>query len=234
MKPLEERLRRVQPTSGRPPWGEGCKTAGGRRAPAYNRLWGIYMFTLHSRAILQGGSVLRSGSARAALLLALTAAPWGAAWADIYRCTGPEGKTLYSDAPCPRGAARSSNITTAVGACSTVECIAQREQTAALARERLRVEQEQVAELADRLRRDALERARLDELLWRQSVESAMAASAGEASYGPTYPVYYPLYAAYPIARPCGAWRCLAPRPRFHNGVLPKRASGGARAMHHR
>ena len=177
---------------------------------------------LHTRGV--GGLVL----------LAAAALPWGTARADIYRCTGPEGQTLYADAPCPRGAAHSSNITAAVGACTTAECIALREQTAALARERLRAEREQVEEFAERRRRDAIERARLDELYWRQSAESAMAAAASEAAYGPTYPLYYPIYAAYPIARACG-WRCFAPRPRpFHGGLSPKRAAGAARGMHGR
>ncbi len=175
--------------------------------------------------------------ARLAILLALAAVPWGAAQADVYRCTAPDGRTLYSDAPCPRGALRSSNITTAVGACSTAECIAQREQAAADARERLRAEREQLAEFADKRRRDeidtAKERARSDELLWRQSLEARLAAAANEAAYAPAYPVYYPIYPVYPSVKPCG-WRCLGPHARPHNAVSAKRSWGVAIRMDRR
>jgi Domain of unknown function (DUF4124) len=176
-------------------------------------------------------------SARLAILLVLAAAPWSTARADIYRCTVPDGRTLYSDGPCPRGALHSSNITAAVGACSTAECIAQREQAAGEARERLRAERELLAEFADRRRRDeidsAKERVRLDELLWRQSVEARLTAVASEAGYAPAYPVYYPIYPAYGVVRPCG-WRCLGSHPRPHNAVSAKRSWGTAIRMDRR
>lgn len=175
--------------------------------------------------------------ARLAILVVLAAVPWGTARADIYRCTVPDGKTLYSDAPCPRAALHSSNITAAVGACSTTECIAQREQAAGDARERLRAEREQLAEFADKRRRDeidsAKERARLDELLWRQSVETRLAAAADEAAYAPAYPGYYPIYPAYAVVKPCG-WRCLGPHPRAHNAMSAKRSWGVAIRMDRR
>jgi hypothetical protein len=175
--------------------------------------------------------------ARLAILLILAAVAWGTAQADVYRCTVPDGKTLYSDAPCPRSALHSSNITAAVGACSTAECMAQREQAAADARERLRAEREQLAEFADQRRRDeidsAKERARIDELLWRQSLEARLAAAANEAAYAPAYPAYYPIYPVYPLVRSCG-WRCLAPHARPHNAVSAKRTWGVAIRMDRR
>ena len=132
----------------------------------------------------------------AILLLALTAIPWGAAEADIFRCQAPDGNMSYSDSPCPRAAIRSANITTAVGACSTSECTAQREQAAGYARERLRSEQEWLAGLTEKRLRaeldDATERARLDELGWRQSVEARLAVAANEPGYAAGYPDYYP------------------------------------------
>ena len=130
------------------------------------------------------------------LLVVLAAIPAGAARADIFRCLAPDGKTLYSDAPCPRGAIRSSNITTEVGACSTSECTAQHEQAAGYARERLRSEQERLANLTDkRLRAEldaATERARADDLVWRQSFEARLAASTDDTVYAAGYPLYYP------------------------------------------
>lgn len=166
---------------------------------------------------------------RLAILLVLAMLPWTPARADIFRCVAPDGNTLYSDAPCPRGATKGSNITTAVGACSTVECIAQREQSAADARERLRADQEQLAIFADKRRRDdieaAKERARLDELLWRQSAEARLAVATNEAAYAGPYPLYYPIYPVYPVVRPCG-WRCPKVHARSHNAASAERRHG--------
>lgn len=128
----------------------------------------------------------------------------------------------YSDSPCPRAAIRSANITTAVGACSTSECTAQREQAAGYARERLRSEQEWLAGLTEkRLRAEldyAKERARLDELGWRQSVEARLAVAANEPGYAAGYPYYYPIYPVYPGVKPCG-WRCAGLQPRRAHGA---------------
>lgn len=171
------------------------------------------------------------GARLAIVLLVSTAIPWGAARADIFRCLAPDGKTLYSDAPCLRGAIRSSNITTAVGACSTSECTAQREQAAGYAREQLRSEQELLANLTDKRRRDELdaarERARLDDLVWRQSVEARLATAAGEPAYAAGYPFYYPIYPVYPAVKPCG-WRCVGLHPRPHNAASAKPTWGTA------
>ena len=166
------------------------------------------------------------GQQIALLLLVLILIPWGTARADIFRCIALDGKTSYSDAPCQQGAVRSSNITTAVGACNTMECIAQREQTAKYAREQLRSEQQLLATLIDKRQRDELEtareQARLDELAWRRSPPIA----ADEGVYAGDYPVYYP-YSFYRSVRPCG-WRCAGLGPRPRNAASIKRSWGTA------
>jgi len=145
-----------------------------------------------------------------------------AAQADVFRCVGPDGKTLYSDAPCPHGTVRKSNITDAVGACNSAECESKRQQTLNDARERLRAEKTELAEMTQkRLER---ERAAFEEQRWRQAVESQMAASANQAAQAAGNPIYYPaypLYPAYPIGpagRPCRGDRCFPPDQRAHPG----------------
>lgn len=156
----------------------------------------------------------------------LAALPIGAS-ADVYRCVGTDGKTLYSDSPCPRGATQKFNITTAVGACSTAECEAKRQQEANDARERLRAQKEELAEFADKRRRSEIEalreRAELEELRWRLSVDARLAAAADEAANAAAYPLYYPVYPYAPGIRPCGQ-RCLnhRPRPPHANQPLPR------------
>lgn len=173
-----------------------------------------------------------------AILFALTAVCSGAARADIYRCVAPDGKTLYADAPCPRGAVHNTNITSAVGACTTAECAAGREHLAAEARARLRTEQEQLAEFADRRQRNEIaaetERARLQALLWRQSVEASVAAMGNQPANAIGYaPYYYPIYPVYPVSKPCG-WRCLGPHPRLHGAAPVRRTWGTAIRLDHR
>jgi hypothetical protein len=171
---------------------------------------------------------VQSFGPRLAVLLALAASPWDAVRADIFRCQAPDGKTLYSDIACPH-AARSSNITSAVGACTTSECIAQREQAAGYARERLRSEQEVLANLTEkRLRSEldaATERARLDGLVWRQSLAARVA--GGDETAG--YPVYYPFYPLYRAGRPCGS-RCAGLHPRQHHGIGSAKRTWGVAA----
>jgi hypothetical protein len=84
-----------------------------------------------------------------AMLAALATVPM-AVHADVYRCIGPDGKTLYSDSPCPREAVQKSNISAAVGLCSTAECEAKRQQAVQDARERLRAEKQELAEFSAR------------------------------------------------------------------------------------
>jgi hypothetical protein len=175
-----------------------------------------------------------------AVLLALTWGSWGSALADVYRCVAPDGKTLYGDAPCPREAVRKSNITTTVGACTTAECAAKREQLTGQARERLRTEQEQLAEFADRRQRNEIaadkERARLEALAWRQSMEATPAAMGSEPANTIAYAPYYSFYPVYPvhsIVKPCG-WRCFGLHPRAANTAPVRRTWGTAIRLDHR
>ena len=145
------------------------------------------------------------------------------AGADVYRCVGTDGKILYSDSPCPQGATQQSNITSTVGACSTAECEAKRQQEANDAQERLRAQKDELADL-DRRRRSELEaereRAAQEELRLRGSV-NVMPVSAAEED-AETYPLYYP-GPPYGLGnRPCRP-RCgdLRPRPP-HASQLPR------------
>jgi hypothetical protein len=169
-------------------------------------------------------------SAQLTVFALLIAFPFGAARADIYRCSGVDGRVLYSDSPCPHGAAAKSNITTAVGACTTAECEAKRQQDALDARERLRAEKEELAERTSKRRQEDLEyereRARLEELRWRQSVEARLAATADDAANAAAYAPYYPVYPGFQPTRPCR--NCGRPQPRPHHpgSQLPDREQG--------
>jgi hypothetical protein len=132
------------------------------------------------------------------------------AHADIYRCVDGDGNTLYSDTPCSRNAKSTSNITEGVGACTTAQCEEQRRQQADEARQRVRAEKEELNALVNKRREtDAdyqRERARLDELRYRQALEDRLATMADQAAQGMNNPYSdYPGYPVYPIVtRPCG------------------------------
>jgi hypothetical protein len=157
-------------------------------------------------------------------LLAITAflLPAGV-HADVYRCVGGDGKTLYSDSPCPQESVRKLNITSDVGACTTAECEAKRSQQTADARERLNAEKQELQAMAQQ--RHQAELVRAQEARWQQAMEAKLAAMADDAVNGSEYPVY-PIYPAPIVGRPCG-WRCQQPshhphhrteRPAAHDG----------------
>jgi len=145
------------------------------------------------------------------------------AQADIYRCVNTDGSTSYSDKPCPQSAKSKSNITDSVGACTSAQCEEQRRQQADEARARLRAEKEELSNMESRRKRVEAdyerERARLEELRYRQSIEDRLAALADQAAQGIYNPDYgfpgFPGYPVYPvIGRPCG--RNCSPHPRPH------------------
>ena len=140
--------------------------------------------------------------------------------ADVYRCVGTDGKILYSDSPCPQSATQKSNITTAVGACTTAECEIKRQQETYNAREQLRAQKEELAELTDKRRRYELEveRERTEAMRWRSSVDSRL---ADEAAYAADNPFYYPVYPFATGIRHCGGQRCDNLRPRPHHVSKP-------------
>jgi hypothetical protein len=158
-----------------------------------------------------------------AVLTVLAALPL-AAQADVYRCTGSDGKVLYSDSPCPHDAVQKSNITAAVGVCGTAECETRRQQAVEDANERLRADKAELAVFTEKRRIAELElereRVSLEALRLSQS-----AAAKDEAAYAP----YYPVYPIYPWVRPCGS-RCLKPqlRPNHVKAPLVPRVRGHA------
>lgn len=140
--------------------------------------------------------------AGAVVACAFAAAP-ALTQAEVFRCTTPEGATLYSDAPCPRGA-KSANISTQVGECDSEACLAQREERATAARRRLSEEKATLAALTEqRLRAEALEleaRIRQQELRRMAGAEEDMAAAARLSD---RWWLQAPLYPWWPAARPC-------------------------------
>lgn len=130
--------------------------------------------------------VLLLQCAAVGLFLALAAGP---AAAEVYRCVGPGGRTLYSDSPCPHGSVSAREISQEVGACVTDACAAKREaQTDAALR---------------KLREDKTELARMQELrvrqeeAWLKATAAQREAEATAARYAPqedTYGAVYPLW----------------------------------------
>jgi hypothetical protein len=145
------------------------------------------------------------------LTFAALAALSTTAHADVFRCVGADGKTLYSDSPCPQSAVQKSNITDAVGACNTAQCESKHQQTVNDALERLRAEKTELADMTQK----RLERERVSLEEQRLAIESQMAASADQAAMAAGNSVYYP---AYPTAAgwPCRGSRCSASDRRRH------------------
>ena len=147
--------------------------------------------------------------ARIAIVAALSGAPL--AHADIFRCVDSQGNTSYSDAPCPRNAKSTTNITEEVGACTTAHCEEQQRQQADAARQRVKAEKDELNDLVARRRQaDAdydRDRALLAEERYRQSLEERLAAMADQAAQANNLnSEYYPGYPVYPIvSRPCFA-----------------------------
>jgi hypothetical protein len=156
----------------------------------------------------------------------------GPVHADIYRCVNAGGEVTYGDAPCP-GEAMSSNITEAVGACTTAECEAQVERARASAEERLRAERAALSEMQERrLRAEELDLQRRLQMQQDQlnSLEGQLAAQRA-ADSGVYYPAY-PLYPGvdYPGFGRLGFGRDLRPGPRPCNGSFCPRFDRTPRA----
>jgi len=166
------------------------------------------------------------------LTFATFAALCTAAQADVFRCVGPDGKTLYSDSPCPQDAVKKSNITGAVGACNTAECESKRQQAVNEARERLRAEKSELADMTQK--RMERERAAFEEQRWRQAIDSQIAASADQAAMAAGNPIYYPAYPVAAAGWPCRGPRCVAPgqRPNVGNPAHPTNPGKPPHASH--
>jgi hypothetical protein len=163
------------------------------------------------------------------LILGLTAC---SAQAEVFRCITPEGKTLYSDSPCPRGS-KAADISSTVGACADPECEAERERRTAAAQERLRQEKEALATMTAERRKaeaDALaERVKLEELRRLTAIDARLAAEAEAAAQpGVAYP-YYPWYPVAPCVGPCARPPIKPFPPDHHRPARPREPSASLR-----
>lgn len=159
------------------------------------------------------------------LLLLVLVTAWPAS-AEIFRCTTPEGKTLYSDAPCPRGS-KVVEISNEVGACTDAQCQAERDRVAAAARDRLKEDQANLAAMTEsRHKAEAAalaERVKLEELRRLSAIDEQLSAEL-EASAYPAYPgLAYPWYPALPCTPPCGGRHHARPHPRPGQGAAHRR-----------
>ena len=157
------------------------------------------------------------------LIFALAAC---SAQAEVFRCLTPEGKTLYSDSPCPHGSA-AAEISSHVGACTDEQCQAERDRRAAAAQERLQREKEALATMtAERRKADAdalAERVKLEELRRLTAIDERLAAEAEAAAAQSS--AYYPVYPWYPVAPcvgPCGRPPIKPRPPADHRPVRPR------------
>jgi hypothetical protein len=130
-------------------------------------------------------------------MLASLALP-AAASADVYRCVGADGRTTYSDSPCPRSAS-ATNVTGQLQACTTPECEAQREKARAAAQARLAEDKAAAQQMQEqRLKAEAADierRIRLEALRQQSAFDSAQQ-EAVSGVYAPAYP--YPAYSLDP------------------------------------
>jgi hypothetical protein len=153
------------------------------------------------------------------VLLLLFAISAGCAQAEVFRCLTPEGRTLYSDAPCPRGSA-ATDISRHIGECVDEQCVAEREHRADAAAERLQRDREALAAMTAERRKaeaDALaERIKLAELSRLTAINARLAAEA-EAAAEPS--IFYPVNPWFPVAPcagPCARPPIHKPRPPAH------------------
>jgi hypothetical protein len=118
----------------------------------------------------------------------------GAAHADIFRCSDGEGKTLYTNAPCP-GGTRTVHTLPSQQSCATDACDQRRERDLAEARERARAEKDELAALTREHRQREI-----DEQRWEEARYEA-ASGGAQIAQGVTEEAGYPVYAigGYPV-----------------------------------
>jgi len=154
---------------------------------------------------------------RVLVLLIAIAAGW--AQAEVFRCVTPEGRTLYSDSPCPQGSA-ATDISQRITECADAQCEAERERRAAAAAERLQRDKEALAGMTAERRRaeaDALaERIKLAELHRLTAIDARLAAETEAAAEPNLYFPVYPWYPATPCVGPCARPPIHKPRPPVH------------------
>jgi hypothetical protein len=215
-------------------WGGwlGTRERGGRDKP--RRTLSLYVSGLPDAAYnrssgSRGGFVMTARLIQLALACGL-ALP-AAAVADVYRCVSPEGSTTYTDSPCPDSAAKSANVTELIGACTSAECQARREQARAAATARLREEEAMVQQMQEhRLKAEALDldrRVRLETLRQLSALDTAQRDVSSDLYY-PDYPVY-PVY-GYGFGRRFDRPGCKG----MHCGTFPGRPPFGRHSRSHR
>ena len=143
------------------------------------------------------------------LLAAAGSLSYSTANADIIRCSGANGNTLYTDSSCPAGM-HAVGVTSLPQACATDDCEYRREREAAEARERVRAEKEQLAAVTAERHKREIEDRWLDEARYEAELRSAEAAQAATAEAA------YPAYPVIGIPVRCGK-HCL-PNPHRHVG----------------
>ena len=124
--------------------------------------------------------------------------------ADIIRCSGANGNTLYTDSSCPAGM-HAVGVTSLPQTCATDDCERRREREGAEARERVRAEKEQLAAVTAERHKREIEDRWLDEARYEAELRSADAAQVATAE------AVYPVYPVIGIPGRCGR-HCL-PNP---------------------
>src|SRR3982074_2436445 len=139
-----------------------------------------------------------------ALLAAATALlAHGSAHAEIYRCIGQGGKTLFTDSPCPKSM-RTADVIAYPPACATAGCA-----------ERQRQQRAGAAQLAELRRVRELQ----DEIARLRSMQAAQSqAVPQETLQEPLYP-YYP---AVIVPGGCNGRGCSQHGHRDHDGAHPQ------------
>lgn len=132
----------------------------------------------------------------------------GTAYADIFRCSDADGKTLYTNFPCP-GGTRTINTLPSPSACASVECDQRRERELSEARDRAHAEKDELAALGRERHRRELDEQRRDEVRYEAGSGDAQAAQG--IADAPVYPVYaiggYPAQCRTHCLNPVGPGR---------------------------
>lgn len=161
---------------------------------------------------------------RALLLLLLLAGTAGSAEAQVFRCLTADGRTLYSDSPCPSGSA-ATDISTSIGECTDEQCRAERERRALAAQARLQRDREALATMTEQRRKAEAEvlaeRIRFEEVRRLAAIEARLAAEAEAAAQPSAFWPVFPWFPATPCVGPCARPPIKPHPPSGHRPVRP-------------
>jgi hypothetical protein len=157
-----------------------------------------------------------------AVLAAATLLAHSTAYAEVYRCVAANGRTLFTDSPCPKGM-RTTDVTRAPRPCTTPACIEQaREQQAQLEQQLAAASQ-----LAELRRIQELEQ---EVAALRASLQSAQSAPAPEAVQPQVYPGEEALYpGVVMLGGGCVGRGCRPHRPADRDGDGHRHSDGDHR-----